>query len=88
VAGGHAALRPEQSGDPSLQRFADLRPNFGTFFSAESYFPQKIPWNLLEKRFFKTFSAENSNFFQHFLGESFVLEPVAMTTMPTRQSND
>jgi hypothetical protein len=37
----------------------------------ESYFPRKVLWNLLEKRFFETFSAENSNFSQHFWGEKF-----------------
>jgi hypothetical protein len=49
----------------------DQGPISRTFFSAESEFPQKIPWNLLEKRIFKTFSAENSNLFQHFLEENF-----------------
>jgi hypothetical protein len=40
-------------------------------FSAENHFPRKIPRNFLEKRFFKTFSAENSIFSQHFWGKIF-----------------
>jgi hypothetical protein len=46
-------------------------PIFRTFFSAENHFPWKILWNFLEKQFFKTFSAENSIFSQHFLGKIF-----------------
>jgi hypothetical protein len=46
-------------------------PIFRTFFSAENHFPRKIPRNFLEKRFLKTFSAENSIFFPTFLGENF-----------------
>jgi hypothetical protein len=52
----------------------DQGPIFRTFFSAENYFPRKIPGNFLEKRFFKTFSAENSIFSQHFLGGTFSAE--------------
>jgi hypothetical protein len=46
-------------------------PIFRTFFSTENHFPRKIPRNFLEKRFFKTFSAENSIFSQHFWGKIF-----------------
>jgi hypothetical protein len=46
-------------------------PIFRTFFSTENHFPRKILRNFLEKRFFKTFSAENSIFFQHFWGKIF-----------------
>jgi hypothetical protein len=46
----------------------DQGPIFRTFF------PRKIPWNLLEKRFFETFSAENSNFFPTFFGGKFSAE--------------
>jgi hypothetical protein len=42
-----------------------LGPLFRTFF------PRKIPRNFLEKRFFKTFSAENLIFSQHFWGKIF-----------------
>jgi hypothetical protein len=44
-------------------------PIFRTFFSAENHFPRKIPQNILEIQFFKTFSAENSIFSQHFWGK-------------------
>jgi hypothetical protein len=37
-------------------------------FSAENHFPLKILWNFLEKRFFETFSAENSIFFPNIFG--------------------
>jgi hypothetical protein len=50
-----------------------LGPIFRSFFSAKSDFPRKIPWNFLEKRFFKTFSAENS-IFPTFWGEKFSAE--------------
>jgi hypothetical protein len=44
---------------------------FVHFFSAENHFPRKIPRNFLEKRFLKTFSAENSIFSRHFWGKIF-----------------
>jgi hypothetical protein len=37
----------------------------------ESDFLRNFSRNFLGKQFFKTFSAENSNFPQHFLGEKF-----------------
>jgi hypothetical protein len=45
--------------------------DFSYIFSAENRFPRKIPRNFLEERFFKTFSAENSIFSQHFWGKIF-----------------
>jgi hypothetical protein len=51
----------------------DQGPICRTFFSAENHFPRKILWNFLEKRFFENFSAEKSDFSQHFLGENFPL---------------
>jgi hypothetical protein len=44
-----------------VKKQADQGPIFRTFF----------PLNILEKRFFKTFSAENSIFSQHFWGKIF-----------------
>jgi hypothetical protein len=48
-----------------LPRLSVTRGRFFTFFSR--IFPQ----NFLGKQFFETFSAENSNFPRHFLGEKF-----------------
>jgi hypothetical protein len=54
------------------ERFC-LKLIWGRFFvllSTENHFPQKIPWNFLEKRFFEAFSAENS-IFPNIIGENF-----------------
>jgi hypothetical protein len=54
----------------TCEKIYHLGPIFRTFLPAESDFPRKIPWNLLEKMIFQTLFRGKFQFFQNCLEEN------------------